>query len=102
MDWNVIIPFIGFGGIITLGTILYKFSYKNGRQDCRLDYLEKRVFANEEKSISSTNNTNSDITDLKDMIAKGFNETRLDIKSLKDDIKSLDGRVTKLEKFKKG
>lgn len=93
MEWNTIIPFIGFGGIITVATILYKFSYKNGRQDCRLDILEKRVFTNEEKSITSTNNANSDISNL-EKIMMGV-DSKIDTLSAK--IENLDKRVTSLE-----
>lgn len=94
----MIIPFIGFGGIITLGTILYNFSYKNGRQDCRLDYLEKRVFTNEEKSISSTNNANSDISNLEKLIINLDSKLSSKIDNLSTQIENIDKRVTKLEK----
>jgi hypothetical protein len=60
MDWNSIMPFIGFGGIVVICSLCFKV----GRFYETVFMLKDRVFTNEHKSISSTNELDSNVREI--------------------------------------
>jgi hypothetical protein len=83
MDWNSIMPFIGFGGIITLCTLCFKM----GRFFETVSYLKEKVGTNETKSINSSNTLDDKLDKIMQQNVASA-ENQKEMKSQLNDIKS--------------
>ena len=95
MDWNVILTFALSSAGITLLTLLYKIAYKSGRQDCRIDYMEKRQFDNETKSIKSSNEQDDKL----DKLLQGQSKLQAKLDGISNTVERHEQKLNELEKM---
>ena len=78
---------------ITLLTLLYKMAYKSGKQDNRIDYMEKRLMDNAGKSIKSTNSLEENVMKILGKVDSMDNR----LQNIEDKIREHDSRLGKIE-----
>jgi len=97
MDWNTIMPFVGFGGIITLCTLCFRM----GRFFETVSYLKEKVGTNEKKSINSSNTLDDKLDKIMQQNVASA-ENQKEMKAQLTDIKSrLDTHETRLSAIEK-
>lgn len=89
MEWTSFIPWV-----IALGSLIVAILtfHKNGKKD------EKNELTEELQKISDINTSLLKVNLKLDQVCATTNETRTDIKSMRDDMAKVDKRVTVLEK----
>lgn len=90
-------PFIGFGGIITLCTICFKM----GRFFETVSYLKEKVGTNEKKSINSSNEQGDKIDEiLRRMDVSSQNQKNMEVKldTIQSTLNSHEARLSTIEK----
>lgn len=93
MDWNVLMPFIGFGGIVVICQIFFKI----GRFFERMEILKERVFSNEKKSINATNEQGATLGELKELLLQTKTTSELNQKNMETKIDGISSTLKEHE-----